>query len=757
MQEKNQVYGMEQREKQRVLTKKLEALSKKHQAACRPYQRLCQGLSSDMPFVPVSAFKEMELCSVPGEEIVKVVTSSGTSGQQVSRICLDAATACLQQESLCRIAGDFLGSKRLPMLIIDSPDVLKDRVKFSARGAGILGFAMLSSCRCFALDEKMHLDLLAVTEFLKAHEGERILIFGFTYMIWSCFYQELSERGMTLDLSRGFLIHGGGWKQMHRLAVSEDIFAKELFRVCGIRHISNYYGMAEQTGSIFMACSRGHLHAGCDSDIVFLDPADFSECPPGKPGIIALSSTLPQSYPGHRILTEDLGILLGTDDCPCGRKGVYFKVLGRIPKTELRGCSDVFANASVQEDEGHSQVTLLAGVLRPKKRKAPVFDPLVLSFLEDVSKQIRKDVRVLKDPDIRAFGFWCRRSHLEQMKQRFLEQKMSGQQKNGRLMRRGRGMVFHMTPSNLPIMFAYSFAAGLLSGNGNILRLSQKKFPQTERLCELLEEVWSRNVYRELRASNSLIRYGYEEDLTRRYSAQADARLLWGSDASVSKIRACAPMNGGSDLVFPDKYSIAVCCGAYIQRLSDEALKQLVYGFYNDTYGADQNACSSPRLVFWISEGLSGEALAKVKRRWWEAVAYQAAEYELDAFKAVGKYQALCRAYLQREGCGPVTQWGNRLYVIPCETLPEHLRELFACCGMFFEYDLRDRSELFSYLDADIQTIVSVGEDPKKLWKEVREAGCLGVDRVVCCGEALQFDLFWDRKDLVELLSEEGS
>lgn len=738
-----------------MLSQKLEALSQKHRAASRPYERLCQGLGADMPYVPVSAFKEMELCSVPKEKVVKVVTSSGTGGQRVSKICLDAETACLQQESLCRMAGDFLGPKRFPMLIIDSPAVLKDRAEFSARGAGILGFAMLSSCRCFALDEEMHLNLSAVTDFLKTHEGEQILVFGFTYMIWSCFYRELSDRGLTIDLSRGVLIHGGGWKQMQKLAVSEDVFKEALFKVCGIRKISNYYGMAEQTGSIFMECPMGHLHAGCDSDIVFLDPADFSECPPGKPGIIALSSVLPQSYPGHRILTEDLGVLLVEDDCPCGRKGVYFKVLGRIPKTELRGCSDVFAKTSGQVERVFSEVTLLAGVLHPKKRKAPVFDSLAMSFLEEVSKRIREDARVSSEPDIRAFGFWCRRSHLEQMKQRFREERVFEYAGNPQPVRKGKGMVFHIPPSNLPVMFAYSLAAGLLSGNGNILRLSQKTFPQTERLWNLLEEVWNQEVYRELKESNSLVRYGYDDALNRNYSKAADMRMLWGSDASISAIRTGAPVEEGADLVFPDKYSIAVISASYVQSLSDEALKQLVYGFYNDTYGADQNACSSPRCVFWLSKGLSGETLLAVKERWWEAVANQALEYDLDAFKAVWKYQALCRAYLCREGCRPAKQWGNRLYVIPCETLPERLRELSAGCGMFFEYDLQERKELFPCLTADIQTLVSVGEDLKNLRQEIREAGCPGVDRVVGCGEALQFDLIWDRKNLVELLSEE--
>ena len=55
-------------------------------------------------------------------------------------------------------------------------------------------------------------------------------------------------------------------------------------------------------------------------------------------------SVLPHSYPGHSILTEDEGLILGEDDCPCGRKGKYIKILGRMKNAEIRGCSDTYAS-----------------------------------------------------------------------------------------------------------------------------------------------------------------------------------------------------------------------------------------------------------------------------------------------------------------------------------------------------------------------------------------------------------------------------
>ena len=92
-----------------------------------------------------------------------------------------------------------------------------------------------------------------------------------------------------------------------------------------------------------MQCEYGHLHASIFSDVIMRRSIDFSVCEPGETGIIQVLSVIPESYPGHSILTEDEGMILGEDDCPCGRKGKYFKVIGRIKNAEIRGCSDTYA------------------------------------------------------------------------------------------------------------------------------------------------------------------------------------------------------------------------------------------------------------------------------------------------------------------------------------------------------------------------------------------------------------------------------
>ena len=344
-------YSTARTEKRALYAGLLTELTQFHREHCPEYGRLLDALGcpahmectvESAPMLPVSLFKELELRSIPEGEVFKTITSSGTTGQRVSRIFLDGATSACQQQALCQIMSDFLGERRLPFLVLDSRQVLRNRAMFSARGAGILGFSIFGTRPCYALDEHMELDLDGVRAFLEEHQGETIFLFGFTFIIWKHVVRALEERGERLDIPNGILVHGGGWKKLAGEAVSPGEFKARVAAATGVERVSNYYGMAEQTGCIYMECPQGHLHASLWSDIVVRRGRDYRPCEPGEEGVLQVLSPLPRSYPGHSLLTEDLGVLLGEDDCPCGRKGKYFKVTGRVPRAEVRGCSDTY-------------------------------------------------------------------------------------------------------------------------------------------------------------------------------------------------------------------------------------------------------------------------------------------------------------------------------------------------------------------------------------------------------------------------------
>lgn len=302
------------------------------------YAHYLQGL----PFTPVRLFKEMLLKSIPETEIYKIMSSSGTMGS-VSRIVLDRETAVLQSKVLNHIMYDFIGKNRRRMLIIDSKTVLKDPKMFSARGAGIMGMMPFGHHHVYALDENYEPQTEQIIDFLTQHKDEPLLLFGFTFMVWQHLYQILAKHNIKLELTDAVLIHAGGWKKMQQLAVDNQTFKLQLKKVLGEHlKIHNFYGMVEQTGSVYIECEAGHLHVSNFSDLLIRDPFTHTIMPFNQNGVIETISMLPLSYPGFAILTEDMGEILGEDDCPCGRKGKYFRVTGRIPLAELRGCSDVY-------------------------------------------------------------------------------------------------------------------------------------------------------------------------------------------------------------------------------------------------------------------------------------------------------------------------------------------------------------------------------------------------------------------------------
>lgn len=289
-------------------------------------------------------FKEYNLLSIEQKDVFKVMTSSGTTGQQVSKIFVDKETAMIQQKVMIKILSDFWGKKRLPMMIVDTPSVLKDRRMFTARGAAILGLQVAAKEMVYVLNEDMSLNTNIMDDFLEKYSNQSFIIFGFTFMVWKHMYKELLKLEKKYDMSQAWLMTGGGWKKLQTEAISQKEFKARINKVCRIEHFLDHYGMVEQTGCIYAECEYGHLHASNYSDVIIRNYKDFSVCPIGTRGIIQVVSVLPHSYPGHSLLTEDEGVILGEDDCPCGRKGKYIQILGRMKNAELRGCSDTYAD-----------------------------------------------------------------------------------------------------------------------------------------------------------------------------------------------------------------------------------------------------------------------------------------------------------------------------------------------------------------------------------------------------------------------------
>jgi hypothetical protein len=193
----------------------------------------------------------------------------------------------------------------------------------------------------FALDDDMSLDVDGLKKFIEAHDGKRLLLFGFTFMVWKHFAPAVAAAGLRFN--DAILVHSGGWKKLADEAVDGVTFKRRINEMTGIATIRDFYGMAEQVGSVFVEGDDGLLHPPAFADIIVRDPVSLAPLPPGQVGVAQVVSVLPRSYPGHSLLTEDLAVIHSADAAGPAFAAKAFSVLGRVPKSELRGCSDTYA------------------------------------------------------------------------------------------------------------------------------------------------------------------------------------------------------------------------------------------------------------------------------------------------------------------------------------------------------------------------------------------------------------------------------
>jgi phenylacetate-coenzyme A ligase PaaK-like adenylate-forming protein len=307
------------------------------------YNRIDIKSLGDFPSIPVRIFKEIELVTNPANLVTRSLSSSGTSGQLTSKVNIDSETSSLQTRALVKIISHYIGKHRIPMLVIDRASTVKNRTAFSARAAGILGFSRFASNVTYALNDEMSPDWEVIDEFVRNYKEKPVLIFGFTAIVWQHLVKAMDAEDIRLKLNKATFFHGGGWKKI----AEKDQVTKEHFRDTinyrlGASNIHDYYGMAEQTGSILIECEYGFMHTSIYSEIIIRDPLTHQICDSDVIGLVETISILPKSYPGHILLTEDLGRKIGVDSCKCGKLGSYFLIEGRIKRAEIRGCSDTY-------------------------------------------------------------------------------------------------------------------------------------------------------------------------------------------------------------------------------------------------------------------------------------------------------------------------------------------------------------------------------------------------------------------------------
>ena len=259
----------------------------------------------------------------------------------------------------------------------------------------------------------------------------------------------------------------------------------------------------------------------------------------------------------------------------------------------------------------------------------------IIEFFSLLSKNIQSNKNAIKFSDLLTFAFFCREKNLISLKRKYSDLNL----------RMGLGLSFHITPSNIPTNFAYSLLFGLLSGNSNIIRVPSKNFPQVDIICNEINKTLIK--FPKLKNNIKIIKYSKNNELTEKISLISDARLIWGGNKTIEETKKFKTKINNRDLYFADKNSICLINFDKFKELNLNDVNLLVNNFYNDTYLVDQNACSSPHVIFWYSKNQVSE---KIKNKFWSNLSNLVEKkYEINFSGSFFKYERSIDDYLNKK------------------------------------------------------------------------------------------------------------
>ena len=371
------------------------------------------------------------------------------------------------------------------------------------------------------------------------------------------------------------------------------------------------------------------------------------------------------------------------------------------------------------------------------------FSDRVVEYLNALSVSLVKDAESRMYPDVVTFAFFCRKANLLSLKKRYTSND------NIRL---GRGILFHIAPSNVAINFAYSLVVGLLSGNYNIVRVSTKEFPQVDLIVKHIQTLSEADIYKEVSERIVLVRYERTSDVTDFFSSICNVRIIWGGDTTIAQIRKGSLPARSFDVTFADRYSIAVIQADKIIQADSATINSLAESFYNDTYLFDQNACSSPHLVVWLGDK---DSIKFSQQRFWTVIqSIVERKYKFQNVLAVDKLTTFYRQSVSM----PIEKMyneDNSLVRVCLGELPQNMDQYRCAGGYFSEFSARSLDEIVSIINNKYQTLAYYGIEKTSLIDFVVKNRLTGIDRIVPIGRTLDFSTVWDGYDLINTLSRE--
>ncbi len=383
-------------------------------------------------------------------------------------------------------------------------------------------------------------------------------------------------------------------------------------------------------------------------------------------------------------------------------------------------------------------IKYLVGNKKISNQPSVPFGTNELKFLDDFSKIIKSDKSTKNKSDILSFSFWCRKKNLAKLSNDIINKNLKV----------GIGLIFHITPSNVPTNFLFSLILGLITGNSNIIKVPQREFDEINIICNCLNKALRKN--KKIQNRIAVVRYD-DDFFTRKFSSICDGRMIWGGDNTIKNLRKIETKPRNRDINFADRYSFAIINAEQILKLDQNKLLNLTNNFFNDTYKFDQNACTSPHLIVWYG---NKNKISLAKNKFWNSL-YKIVKnkYKITNFVANDKLNELYKLSIENDKLGKLTSHENMIYRFQFDKVPLNNDKIRGKWGIFFETEIKSFSKLNNFVNEKYQTLTYFGFSKKVLENLFLKYEFRGIDRIVPVGSSMNLSLIWDGYDLKNILT----
>lgn len=747
-----------------------------------------------LPPIAVSVFKELgsQLNSVPKDNVSFALQSSATSGRP-STIMVDKTTSKRQAKAMVKVVGDFIGKEKKPFLIMDIDPTSANRHLLGARFAAVTGYLKFASKVGYFLntDEKgvSYFDIKAMHDFLASLDpSQPVVLFGFTYILYQNVLKAIGNSTLDIKLPTGSkIIHIGGWKKLESERISKELFNKNISQIFGINEedVIDIYGFTEQMGLNYPDCKCGFKHTSAYTRVIVRDPSTREVLEDGKEGMLEFVTPIPHSYPGNVVLTDDLGFI-EKGECPYGRGGQRFKIIGRLKKAEVRGCGDILSSKLLfKRDKVHENIDSkldiqyfkgeidinaspeiqLAQIVAHVKsshnwiQHQPVEGLIGLIGLAAEKWLNSPEFDFLKDKGRLFLSQWCSKDHLTKISNLGLKGdigylddfKAFPDSDKHYLRANSRGLVCHWMAGNVQILGMFALVQSILTKNVNILKVAAKDEGVFRRLLSAFEEleyITSTGITVkgiDLLNTMAVVYFPHQSASLGEYlSKNANVRIAWGGKDAVETVSNYPAMIDCETVIFGPKLSMAVISKQSLS--SEQEAKKIARRLSVDISVFDQTGCASPHNLFIETGGeISPEQFCEIL-----AEAFPRTEIQIPkpfvSTEQISEIHSI-RGVYDFKG----KSWGSE--TMSWTILMDNSNELHdpVYSRVLFVHPVNSIMDVIPHLSDSLQTI-GIAAPLDVAIPFANEATKRGVARLPLIGRMLNFEMPWDGIFLIDRL-----